>query len=622
MKKLFTLLALTLLCVGAKAQVCYSHWITESTEGSKPKDNTVFNFTDGSKWDFGMKAGGTAKKNAGDEGEQTFSKYTSEFTMTLSNTEIEGTVTKITLYNYFGGTVKTGDDLTIKVGAATFGKEAMCQKDGKGKGGLTHATVFTGSATITKTDKITISFASNDYSKGVYVAGIKIEYTLPAGSVLPPTITESTEQVGNITVTMSAETGTTIKYTVNGGSEQTYTSPITIDSYAEVTAWAVNGKKQSTTVSATYVVMPDLSAGKKWDFSAIGESDWTNLAADGENWAEELNTDDNSVIRYNNKKAISGILIANDQVLKGTEGLKFNVSSADKIRINKKNGQLQLNGSNLPISIPFLKAGQYITVIAKSGSSSKTDRYISATNVEAICGFAVSGTADVVTSIGTVKANGTVDLQTVNGGMNILSIEISNDMPSVNVIVSEAGFATFTSSVALDFSSSAIKAYKASVSGSNISFTRVNQVAAGEGVLLYAEGGKTEDIPVGSKGVADTDNAFVGTLTDIDALATDEATAAFTNYILNDGASGIGFYKANGQKVAAGKAYLRVDTSAGAKTFFGFDSLLGIDGVVTGINEVKATSKDNMLYNLNGVRVAAPNQKGVYILSGKKYVVK
>jgi hypothetical protein len=195
-------------------------------------------------------------------------------------------------------------------------------------------------------------------------------------------------------------------------------------------------------------------------------------------------------------------------------------------------------------------------------------------------------------------------------------------MPSVNVIVSEAGFATFTSSVALDFSSSAIKAYKATVSSSNITFTKMDQVAAGEGVLLYAEGGKTEDIPVGSKTVADTDNAFVGTLTDIDALATNEATAAFTNYILNDGASCICFYKANGQKVAAGKAYLRVDTSAGAKIFFGFDSLLGIDGVVTGINEVKSAANDNMLYNLNGVRVAVPTQKGVYIQNGKKYVVK
>ena len=618
MKKLFTLLALTLLCVGAKA-LTSSYWLNDATNS---KDKKSYTFEDGCVFAFPGARAGSADATAGKLGTKKYQKFNANDagSITISGHGLEGTVTKIIVYNYLGGTGSSS--LSVKIGTNALGTATtMCGKGKTGTGGLTNATVFEGSAAIAKSDIITIIFADTD-GKVPYFGGIDIEYTLPAGSVLPPTITESTEQVGNITVTMSAETGATIKYTVNGGSEQTYTSPITIDSYAEVTAWAVNGKKQSTTVSATYVVMPDLSAGKKWDFSAIGESDWTNLAADGENWTEELNTDDNSVIRYNNKKAISGILIANDQVLKGTEGLKFNVSSADKIRINKKNGQLQLNGSNLPISIPFLKAGQYITVIAKSGSSSATDRYISATNVKAISGFVASGTADVVTSIGTVKANGTVDLQTVKGGMNILSIEISNDMPSVNVIVSEAGFATFTSSVALDFSSSAIKAYKATVSSSNITFTKMDQVAAGEGVLLYAEGGKTEDIPVGSKSVADTDNAFVGTLTDIDALATNEATAAFTNYILNDGASGIGFYKANGQKVAAGKAYLQVESSAGAKTFFGFDSLLGIDGVVTGINEVKATSKDNMLYNLNGVRVAVPTQKGVYILNGKKYVVK
>lgn len=212
-------------------------------------------------------------------------------------------------------------------------------------------------------------------------------------------------------------------------------------------------------------------------------------------------------------------------------------------------------------------------------------------------------------------------IYSTSGGFNIYGIKVESN-PTFSVIVGTTGFATLAPTYSLDFSSSTIKAYKATVNSSNITFTKMDQVAAGEGVLLYAEGGKTEDIPVGSKSVADTDNAFVGTLTDIDALATDEATAAFTNYILNDGASGIGFYKANGQKVAAGKAYLRVDTSAGAKTFFGFDSLLGIDGVVTGINEVKSAANDNILYNLNGVRVAVPTQKGVYILNGKKYVVK
>lgn len=216
----------------------------------------------------------------------------------------------------------------------------------------------------------------------------------------------------------------------------------------------------------------------------------------------------------------------------------------------------------------------------------------------------------------------TIKLAGNNGSVYPIYAVFYATVPTVSVTVPSDGFCTFTPSSPVSFAQSNIAAYKASISDGDITFTRIREVAAGEGVLLYAEGGATENIPVGNKSAADSDNAFVGTLTDIDALATNEATAAFTNYILNDGASGIGFYKANGQKVAAGKAYLRVDTSAGAKTFFGFDSLLGIDGVVTGINEVKSAANDNILYNQNGVRVAVPTQKGVYILNGKKYVVK
>lgn len=619
MKKVFTLLALALAFVmNSSAQVSYSHWVTESSEGSKPKDNTTFNFEDGSKWDFGIKAAGTANNNAGEEGEKTFSKYTSDFTLTVSGTKIEGTITKITFYGYYGGTPKTGDDITIKVGTSTFGTQSLCAKNGTGVGNLTNATVITGSQAITKTDNITFDFASNDFGKGIYVAGIKIEYTLPAGSVLPPTITESTEKVGAITVTMTAEEGATIKYKMNGGNAQTYSSALTVDSYAEVTAWAEKGGKNSSEVSATYIVMPDLTNGKVWNFARVLDSDWENLAADEENWAVEKNTDDNTVLRYNNKNAIEGILIANKQVLKATEGLKFNVSTADRIRINKALNKLQINGSNLPIIIPNLKAGQYVTVIGESAKSSATDRYLATTtNIEVITGFANPNATDF-TSIGKVVADGSIEM-TTTAGINIFSIEISNSLPTVSVTVPEDGYCTFTPSVPVNFGQSNIAAYKASISGEDITFTEVSEVAKGEGVMLFYEGGLTDDVPVCSKSAPDSDNEFVGVLTEIASLPSDDGT--YANYILNNGSEGMGFYKANNKKVAAGKAYLRVSSSAaGAKNFFSFSFMES--GGTTGINEVQNTKNNGELYNLNGMRLSKPTQKGIYIMNGKKFIVK
>ena len=81
----------------------------------------------------------------------------------------------------------------------------------------------------------------------------------------------------------------------------------------------------------------------------------------------------------------------------------------------------------------------------------------------------------------------------------------------------------------------------------------------------------------------------------------------------------MGFYKAAvaGTKVAAGKAYLPVATADAAKGI-----KVVFDGETTGISTVKGDNvKDNTIYNLNGQRVAAP-AKGLYIMNGKKFIVK
>ncbi|MBR7018856.1 MAG: hypothetical protein IKH99_08450 [Prevotella sp.] len=611
MKKLFTLLVLALCAVGVKAQTTYSFDTSNITESDLTITNGSFSNNVISSVADNTKTLTVEIKNI----PITFS-YACQSSVKkpfkTGNPYFQADV-KGTTINFTG--LSVGDVIEIEYCSKNSSEEKIA-------GSLSGLKADEDNVASTSTSNIvknkftaTATTASiTESTNGYRLYSITIT---KATGVAAPKITKSTEQVGSINVTMTADEGATIKYTINGGSEQTYSSAFTVDSYAEVTAWAVKGEDESAKVSATYVVMPNLSSGKKWDFANISETDWTNLSSDTDGWT--FDSDNN---RYYNNKAINGIITANHQALAATEGLKFNAGS-EKIRINKGTGQLQLNGKDLPIFIPNLKTGQYITVIAKSGSSNATNRYISATNVEGICGFAESGTANVVTSIGKVTADGEVDLKTINGGMNILSIEITNDIPSYEVTVSIAGFATFTPSLPLDFSSTTIKAYKALVSGSNISFTRVNQVAAGEGVLLYAEGGATENIPVGNKSAADSDNAFIGTLTDIASLATLSDDGAYTNYILNDGTSGIGFYKANGQKVAAGKAYLQVASSSSpAKSFFGFDAFNGNSGVVTGINEVKAVGNDNVLYNLNGVRMTSPTQKGIYILNGKKYIVK
>ncbi|MBQ9669241.1 MAG: hypothetical protein IJV45_10960, partial [Prevotella sp.] len=71
---------------------------------------------------------------------------------------------------------------------------------------------------------------------------------------------------------------------------------------------------------------------------------------------------------------------------------------------------------------------------------------------------------------------------------------------------------------------------------------------------------------------------------------------------------------------------IRLDRSF--ESYFGTTALtiipVSIDGqnaLSTGLKDVKKVMENGQLYNLNGVRVAAP-QKGIYIQNGKKVIVK
>ncbi len=190
---------------------------------------------------------------------------------------------------------------------------------------------------------------------------------------------------------------------------------------------------------------------------------------------------------------------------------------------------------------------------------------------------------------------------------------------TVKVNISDVGMATFSSANALDFTDvENIYAYTATIDGDKISFTRVYQVPAETGLLLRnPNGGKAEaDVPVIENVTLNVENAFVAVLEEIASLAT--TADGGTNYILNKKGDNVGFYKANSQKVGAGKAYLHVPASVPVREFIGFDEETdGIEQIENG----QLTIENAEIYNLSGQRVNKA-QKGIYIVNGKKVVVK
>lgn len=193
----------------------------------------------------------------------------------------------------------------------------------------------------------------------------------------------------------------------------------------------------------------------------------------------------------------------------------------------------------------------------------------------------------------------------------------------VSVEIGAAGAATFSSTEALDFTDvTTVAAYiaKEATSGNSaLEFTRVYKVPANTGLIVRNAAGEDDgavsaDVPVLAGEADDVEgNLFVAATEEIASLPS--VDGEYTNYILNKKNGVLGFYKANGKKVAAGKAYLKMLTGSGAAEFIGFD------GEVTAIESLTAENANNEIFDLQGRRVAKA-AKGVYIVNGKKVVLK
>ena len=106
---------------------------------------------------------------------------------------------------------------------------------------------------------------------------------------------------------------------------------------------------------------------------------------------------------------------------------------------------------------------------------------------------------------------------------------------------------------------------------------------------------------------------FVGTL---EATTIAASTEALNNYALN----GLQFvWVMNAIPVAANKCWLQIPNSevTARNITLVFGDATGVNGVI-GVKEVN----DDSWYDLNGRKVNAPTKKGVYILNGKKVVIK
>ncbi|CDA57965.1 leucine rich repeat protein [Prevotella sp. CAG:604] len=214
-------------------------------------------------------------------------------------------------------------------------------------------------------------------------------------------------------------------------------------------------------------------------------------------------------------------------------------------------------------------------------------------------------------------------------------------------------YATYSQSYPVDYSlnerlnGTAVTAYSVSTTYQSdatfVNFTELpnNQSASGEGVILKTSGKLGESHPIFTTDFNTTpqkltSNALVGTTGDKATTEFEKAKKdGYQNYILTTGYFHLNkddqvidgnrqcFYKWVKGDTKSNFAYLQLKNpgNANAKTVIYLDWF----GDTTGIHGMTAPSQvtsGKTYYTLDGRKVTSPTQKGIYIINGKKIIIK
>ena len=192
---------------------------------------------------------------------------------------------------------------------------------------------------------------------------------------------------------------------------------------------------------------------------------------------------------------------------------------------------------------------------------------------------------------------------------------------SEDITIGDLGIGTFCGSNPLDLSGTEdVKAYVVSSYESatgQVTLTRTYYIPPFTGVVVKGSKG-THTIPAGV-GQPVFPNMMKGVTTN---TVLDKVNGDYTNYVLANKGGNLGFYAVtNNSTLAAGKAYLPLPTAdlpTAAREF----TLIFDDGETTEIMKVASQEKASQgYYDLQGRRVANPTS-GLYIVNGKKVIIK
>ena len=234
--------------------------------------------------------------------------------------------------------------------------------------------------------------------------------------------------------------------------------------------------------------------------------------------------------------------------------------------------------------------------------------------------YAISWEEDAVSGFnGTIGINGSCDIMKQATDLVVCKITLTYDIPSATKL-----YLTTTDNMDgwRSFYESTTQNYE--VDANTTIYTVASKTGESNTVELTAASGKIipGKTPVILKTTAG-DHKIVLTKTETHAnlgsnlLAAATGSSAIDGYRLGFGSIGVGFYKYAGTP-AAGTVYI----DSGNVTTSARELGIGFGDDVTAINKVEAKKVENrVFFNLAGQQVAQPT-KGLYIVNGRKVVIK
>lgn len=264
--------------------------------------------------------------------------------------------------------------------------------------------------------------------------------------------------------------------------------------------------------------------------------------------------------------------------------------------------------------------GRVLTITVKGAKSFEV--FVVHTNADEVRHYSVkAGNDDIVTVTHTgsgVETSGvipcsdeeiTITLQGLDGSVYPAEIRF-NTAAEVSATITEAGYATFSSRNAVDFSAADVTVYTAKVSGNMVVLSEVTskQVPADTGVILKGESTTVTGEIIESAEALSEDNELIA--------ATTVVSTPNILIMVADGES-VKFTPMTSGKLAAGKAYLPASVGARELIVVPASEATGISAAESfgnGVNE--------KVYDLQGRRVLSSPKKGVYVQDGRKMIVK